>query len=116
MSFFPGLLNGTAGAGLDVQEKTALVVGRKILADVATIKVAGKQNVLSDFRHGYCERLSFSPWNGVAEQRPMGAINRLRLPVYSGVSNKRRTENQVDLKESEGVDEDYRTFLSTNGF
>jgi hypothetical protein len=29
-----------------------------------------------------CERMSFSPWNALAEHRPMGGINRLRKTVY----------------------------------
>src|SRR5207245_3386919 len=29
-----------------------------------------------------CERMTFSPWNALAEHRPMGGINRLRKAVY----------------------------------
>jgi hypothetical protein len=29
-----------------------------------------------------CEALAFSPWNALAEHRPMGGINRLRQAVY----------------------------------
>ena len=29
-----------------------------------------------------CEAMAFSPWNALAEHRPMGGINRLRKAVY----------------------------------
>jgi len=29
-----------------------------------------------------CESMSFSPWHGLAEHRPMGGMNRLRRSVY----------------------------------
>jgi hypothetical protein len=29
-----------------------------------------------------CEAMAFSPWNALAEHRPMGGINRLRRAVY----------------------------------
>ena len=29
-----------------------------------------------------CEAMCFSPWNALAEHRPMGGINRLRQAVY----------------------------------
>lgn len=200
--FFPGLLNGTSGQGLDDQERQALIQGRRVIADVfgerywsqgayrlgslavkymvkpvacgapaldrapggpeenflrqnahdrlatgdvcfdflvqrqtdavqmpvedptvvwdetqsvpvkvATLRIPGKQDVLSDARHSYCENLSFSPWNSVAEHRPLGSINRLRLTAYSGISNKRRTENQVDLKDPVSGDAAFKAFF-----
>jgi len=37
----------------------------------------------------FCENLSFDPWHTLPEQRPLGAINRIRLQVHSGISAKR---------------------------
>ena len=36
-----------------------------------------------------CEAMSFSPWNALAEHRPMGGINRLRRAVYLATQAKR---------------------------
>jgi len=36
-----------------------------------------------------CEGMSFSPWNALAEHRPMGGINRLRQAVYLASQAKR---------------------------
>jgi hypothetical protein len=33
-------------------------------------------------RRAQCEALSFSPWHGISEHRPLGGINRLRRAVY----------------------------------
>jgi hypothetical protein len=36
-----------------------------------------------------CEKMAFSPWHALAEQRPMGGINRLRKAVYLASQNNR---------------------------
>jgi len=36
-----------------------------------------------------CEAMAFSPWNALAEHRPMGGINRLRRAVYLASQAKR---------------------------
>ena len=41
-------------------------------------------------RHALCEALSFSPWHGIGEHRPLGGINRLRRAVYEESSAYRR--------------------------
>ena len=40
-----------------------------------------------------CDNLSFNPWHGIEEHRPIGGINRLRKAVYDGVSQYRHTRN-----------------------
>jgi hypothetical protein len=37
-------------------------------------------------RRESCEALSFSPWQGISEHRPLGGINRLRRAVYDASS------------------------------
>ena len=46
-----------------------------------------------------CETMAFSPWNALAEHRPMGGINRLRQAVYLASQAKRAARSQAtDLK------------------
>ena len=49
--------------------------------DAGTITIP-PQDFETDERRALCESLTFSPWHGLAEHRPLGGINRLRRPVY----------------------------------
>ena len=40
-----------------------------------------------------CETMPFSPWNALAEHRPMGGINRLRQAVYLASQAKRAAKS-----------------------
>jgi hypothetical protein len=40
-----------------------------------------------------CEIMAFSPWNALAEHRPMGGINRLRQAVYLASQAKRASKS-----------------------
>ena len=40
-----------------------------------------------------CETMTFSPWNALAEHRPMGGINRLRQAVYLASQAKRAAKS-----------------------
>ncbi len=40
-----------------------------------------------------CDNLSFNPWHGLEEHRPIGGINRLRKAVYDSVSQYRHARN-----------------------
>lgn len=48
---------------------------------VATISIA-PQDFETPERIALCENLTFTPWHGVVEHRPLGGINRLRRAVY----------------------------------
>lgn len=72
--------------------------------DVAKIVIPGQQNINDSVRDEYCENTSFNPWNSLPENRPVGAINRARLEVYSGISRKRRVENLVPIREPKESD------------
>ncbi len=50
-------------------------------ACVATITIPA-QDFETDQRRALCESLTFTPWHGIVEHRPLGGINRLRLAVY----------------------------------
>jgi hypothetical protein len=49
------------------------------------------QDIDSPERKALCESLTFSPWNGLADHRPLGGINRLRRDVYDASAKARRT-------------------------
>lgn len=53
--------------------------------DVARITIPPQDFYTADL----CERLTFSPWHGLAEHRPLGGINRLRRAVYEASSHQR---------------------------
>jgi hypothetical protein len=58
---------------------------------VATLTI-GMQDVDSPEGRAFteeCEGMDFSPWNALAEHRPMGGINRLRQAVYLASQEKR---------------------------
>lgn len=61
---------------------------------VATIKVPA-QDFDSREQNLACDNLSFNPWHGLAEHRPIGGINRLRKAVYEAVSAYRHQRNGV---------------------
>ena len=51
------------------------------LESVAQI-IIPRQEVISDERDRFCERLSFNPWHSLAEHKPLGVTNRVRKHVY----------------------------------
>ncbi|MFC4861334.1 catalase family protein [Pseudomonas sp. JS3066] len=59
---------------------------------VATIKVPA-QDFDSREQNLACDNLSFNPWHGLPEHRPIGGINRLRKAVYEAVSAYRHERN-----------------------
>ncbi len=44
-----------------------------------------------------CERMTFSPWQSLAEHRPLGGINRVRKAVYAELGRFRNAENDSRL-------------------
>ncbi|GBE95060.1 catalase [Nostoc cycadae] len=57
------------------------------------------QKVDSPLESDFGENLSFSPGNGLAVHRPVGAINRLRYTVYSIVAQSRHSKRGVKYQE-----------------
>jgi hypothetical protein len=47
--------------------------------EVATIRITRGTKALDDQA---CERLAYSPWNGLKEHQPLGSLSRARLVVY----------------------------------
>lgn len=50
----------------------------------------------------FCENLRFSPWNGLAVHRPVGALNRLRSRIYTLVGDYRHQKQGINYQEPTG--------------
>ncbi|MFK8067667.1 MAG: catalase family protein [Gammaproteobacteria bacterium] len=66
---------------------------------VATITIP-KQEINSAEQQLFCENLSFSPWNGLEDHRPIGALNRVRKVVYKASSLYRHQYNKAEVPEA----------------
>jgi catalase len=53
-------------------------------------------------QYDFCENLQFSPWNGLAVHRPVGALNRLRSLVYPVVASYRHQKRGIIYQEPTG--------------
>ncbi|MEM9905538.1 MAG: catalase [Cyanobacteria bacterium P01_D01_bin.44] len=50
----------------------------------------------------FCENLRFSPWNGLAVHRPVGALNRLRSRIYTLIGEYRHQKRGTEYREPNG--------------
>jgi catalase len=66
---------------------------------VATITIPSQQFDTPE-QQQFCENLSFSPWNALAEHRPIGALNRVRKMVYQASSLYRHQFNKTEVPET----------------
>ncbi|PHS69350.1 MAG: catalase [Methylophaga sp.] len=66
---------------------------------IATI-IIPQQQFDSPEQQQFCENLSFTPWNALAEHKPIGALNRVRKLVYQASSFYRHQFNQTIVPES----------------
>jgi catalase len=66
---------------------------------VANISIL-KQTFDTPEQQQFCENLSFSPWNALAEHRPIGALNRARQFVYRASSNYRHQLNGTEVPQT----------------
>jgi hypothetical protein len=57
--------------------------------------------VNSPERDQLCEHLSFNPWHGLPEHRPLGVVNRARRTIYAKVSAFRHQLNEAPMAEPE---------------
>ncbi len=74
-------------------ESPFLTVGR------LTVK---HQKIDSPQQDEFAENLRFSPWNGLAVHRPVGALNRLRQMIYPIVAKYRHQKRNVNYYEPTG--------------
>ena len=54
-----------------------------------------KRNFLPPNQEYECEQMTFNPWNCLAQHRPLGSINRMRLAVYLASLQVRQKLNMV---------------------
>jgi hypothetical protein len=65
----------------------------------AATLIIPRQEIDTEERNRLCEDLSFSPWHGVADHRPLGALNRARRAVYRAVAEFRHRRNDAPFPE-----------------
>ena len=63
---------------------------------IATITIP-QQTFDTPEQQQFCENLSFSPWNALAEHKPIGALNRVRKVVYKASSLYRHQFNHEEV-------------------
>ncbi|MEB3233035.1 MAG: hypothetical protein VKJ64_18665 [Leptolyngbyaceae bacterium] len=63
------------------------------------------QIISSEAQQGFAENIQFSPWNGLAVHRPIGALNRLRRIVYPLVAGYRHRNRHVEYQEPTGYEQ-----------
>ncbi len=68
---------------------------------VATLTIE-PQDFDSKAQNHFCENLSFTPWHTVLAHRPLGAIQRIRLPIYQATSAERHALNKEPFIEPTG--------------
>jgi hypothetical protein len=68
---------------------------------VATLTIP-KQKFSSPSQDAFGEDLSFTPWHGLPDHRPLGVVNRVRRVVYERISKRRRELNGAPLREPDG--------------
>jgi hypothetical protein len=60
------------------------------------------QDLMSAEQGTFCENLSFSPWHGLSEHKPLGLVNRVRKRVYLAISEHRHNLNRASKLEPTG--------------
>jgi len=68
---------------------------------VATITLP-QQELTSDEQKLFCENLSFNPWHGLTDHKPLGGINRARRDVMKALSDFRLQQRGVPRTEPTG--------------
>lgn len=60
------------------------------------------QTFTSEAQKTFCENISFNPWHGIEEHRPLGGINRARQVVMKDISDFRLKMNGIERFEPTG--------------
>lgn len=63
---------------------------------VGTVELVPLASANTDSINRNCESLSFNPWRALKENRPVGAMNRVRKALYDAMSRFRRMKNCGD--------------------
>ncbi|MBI3541674.1 MAG: catalase [Deltaproteobacteria bacterium] len=62
---------------------------------VARLTIPKQTGIDSEPQLAFCENVNFNPWRTPPENRPLGAINRVRLQAYGQISDLRHGHNRV---------------------
>lgn len=65
---------------------------------VATLRIPRQRTGSADQR-AFCEALTFNPWRGLPDHRPLGQVNRSRHTIYLALSAHRRTRSATGRHE-----------------
>lgn len=65
---------------------------------VAEIRIPDQRVAVAELL-AFGERLSFTPWHGIDQHRPLGGINRARRVLYDALATRRRVLNGAPLRE-----------------
>jgi hypothetical protein len=68
---------------------------------VGQINIFKQTGILSQEQVNLCENINFNPWHSLAENRPMGQLNRVRSLVYEHISIFRHRNNRTQIIEPE---------------
>ena len=74
------------------------------LIKIARIDIPS-QTFTSEAQKQFCENISFNPWHGIEEHRPLGGINRARQVVMKDISDFRLKMNNVERFEPTGLED-----------
>lgn len=86
-------------------EDASTVWGEKAAPFVtAAFITIARQHFESKQQQSFCEDLSYSPWHGTRDFRPVGGLNRLRLFVYRAISQLRHRLNDSPTIEPTGTE------------
>lgn len=70
--------------------------GKFPFVTVARIAIPSRSKDIEGLeQRAFCEDLIFSPWNGLADHRPLGGINRMRQAVYAASAKMRHAGRNV---------------------
>lgn len=89
---------GTQGPDMPIELPTAdWSTETSPYVKVATLRIPKQDGIDSEAQMNFCENLSFNPWRALPENRPLGAINRVRLLAYGQISDLRHEHNHVPV-------------------
>jgi hypothetical protein len=93
------LVQPRTSKGMDVEDsRTEWKESQAPFYRVATIHIP-RQVFDTPEQNKFCENLSFTPWHGLPEHKPLGVTNRLRKVIYEHISRVRHEMNDTRRQE-----------------
>jgi hypothetical protein len=81
---------GTLAVDTDIEDASVDWDQQRFAFETLAVLIIPPQDFETAERRALGEALSFSPWHGISEHRPLGGINRLRRAVYVASSSYRQ--------------------------